>query len=299
MKETTLHYRESLDEATKHFDPVHKPDLHALYLTRAARLHQLSTDHESESYLQLVANVVQTQANLVASMGSSTEHVHNISVDGHLDAISIAHQGEWCRYLDLLLTHLKNTSPESLQPHLASLTSMSQEKRVEAGVLLAQGNFDQVAPAIAPFIWAALSLEVALTARTIESPLGTGHEHHNCPVCGGLPVASLIHTGTRQGLRYLHCSLCESEWHMVRAKCTNCDHSEKLDYFSFETTDAAVRAESCGDCHSYLKVISHVQDPAAEVVADDIATLALDAAVTAQGYGRTGLNPFALPSADS
>lgn len=299
MSETTLHYRQSLDEDTKHFDPILKPALHELYTARAARLRLLSAEHELNSYLQLAADISQAQSTLLDLESTSVETGNLTLANGQLDVIAIARKGDWRRYLDALLSQIEGSVPESARPHLDTLKAMSPEKRVEASVLLLQGNFNLVEAALAPLIWAALSLGIAKTARTIESPLATGHEHHNCPVCGGAPVASLIHTGTRQGSRYLHCSLCESEWHMVRAKCTNCDNSEKLDYFSFDSTDAAIRAESCGNCHSYLKVISHVQDPAAEIVADDLATLALDAAVTAEGYGRTGLNPFALPTADS
>ncbi|WP_238587493.1 formate dehydrogenase accessory protein FdhE domain-containing protein [Cupriavidus sp. IDO] len=50
-----------------------------------------------------------------------------------------------------------------------------------------------------------------------------------------------------------------------------------------------------GVCHGYLKVISLERDPQAEAVADDLATLTLDDAVTAEGYQRTRFNPFALP----
>ncbi|SCU88269.1 hypothetical protein CNECB9_4820031 [Cupriavidus necator] len=50
----------------------------------------------------------------------------------------------------------------------------------------------------------------------------------------------------------------------------------ELNYLSFDTPEATVRAGSCGVCHGYLKVISLERDPQAEAVADDLATLALD-----------------------
>ncbi|CAG9185533.1 Protein FdhE [Cupriavidus laharis] len=64
---------------------------------------------------------------------------------------------------------------------------------------------------------------------------------------------------------------------------------------NFDTAEATVRAEGCGVCHGYLKVVSLERDPQAEAVADDLATLTLDDAVTVEGYQRTGFNPFALP----
>lgn len=36
-------------------------------------------------------------------------------------------------------------------------------------------------------------------------------------------------------------------------------------------------------------------EPALDMVADDLATLSLDDAVGQDGFQRTGLNPFALP----
>ena len=71
-----------------------------------------------------------------------------------------------------------------------------------------------------------------------------------------MPVSGVIQIGTTQGLRYLHCGLCETEWHVVRIKCTNCEQTRDLNYWSLESEQAAVKAESCGDCGSYLKILS-------------------------------------------
>jgi formate dehydrogenase accessory protein FdhE len=49
------------------------------------------------------------------------------------------------------------------------------------------------------------------------------------------PVASIVHQGNEAGLRYLHCSLCESEWHLVRAKCSNCEATRDIGYWSLQT----------------------------------------------------------------
>lgn len=92
-----------------------------------------------------------------------------------------------------------------------------------------------------------------------------------------MPVASVIHMGTTNGLRYLHCNLCESEWHVVRVKCTNCEQTRDLNYWSLDSENAAVKAESCGDCGTYLKMVYQEKDPKVEPVADDLATLVLDA----------------------
>ncbi len=262
------------EASTRHFDPILRPELHELYTARAARLRELAQGHELEAYLQLAADIAQAQAQVSEQAQSDADAV---------DPVAIARQGAWTAHLDALLEQLAPSASPAISPHLDALRAMSTQARREAGLALAQNQFDAVSQALAPFLWAALSLEVALAARALPLPANSKEESASCPVCGGAPVASLIHKGTRQ------------EWHMVRAKCTNCADAGDLDYLSFETTEAVVRAESCGHCHSYLKVISQERDAAAESVADDLASLVLDDAATEEGYGRTGLNPFALP----
>lgn len=286
MKEVPISRSVPSEESTRHFDPILQPELHEIYTARAARLHELAQGHELQAYLLLAATIAQAQATV-----SQQSHSDATAVD----PVEIARQGTWETHVDALLAQLAPDASAAISPHLDALRAMSSQARLDAGLALAQNQFDAVSPALAPFLWAALSLEVALAARAMTLPIINDEESASCPVCGSAPVASLIHKGSRQGLRYLHCSLCECDWHMVRAKCTNCADAGDLDYLSFDTTEAIVRAESCGHCHSYLKVISQERDPNAEAVADDLATLVLDDAATEEGYGRTGLNPFALP----
>lgn len=274
------------DDASLHFRSLILPDLGALYGRRAARLRALAEGHYLADYLNLAALVAEAQAALLPEANASSD-----SADPRI----VAQGGRWIPLLDGLIERLAPTAPAPVAPHLAALRDLPADARLSAALALAEGRFDAVPAAIAPFLWAALSLQCASTARRAALPENTSAEHASCPVCAADPVASLILTGDNGGFRYLHCALCESEWHMVRAKCTNCGGASDLDYLSLDTTDAAVRAESCGACHGYLKVISLERDPQGEAVADDLATLTLDDAVTAEGYQRTGFNPFALP----
>ncbi|WP_425340556.1 formate dehydrogenase accessory protein FdhE [Ciceribacter sichuanensis] len=47
--------------------------------------------------------------------------------------------------------------------------------------------------------------------------------------------------------------------------------------------------------HGYLKVVSLTGNRESDVVGDDLASLALDAAAEEEGYRCTGFNPLALP----
>lgn len=282
------------EESTRHFDPALRPDLSTLYATRAARLRELAEGHDLAEYLRLAADVAEGQAACLTSSASdaaASPAAGPLALDPRVEAAS----GNWPQALDQLLAHLRPRAPATVIPHVERLATLAEAERRQAALALVEGRFDAVDAAIAPLVWAGLSVSVARQARQVALPASTGQETPDCPICGTTPVASLIHSGDRQGYRYLHCALCDCEWHVVRAKCSNCGQAGKLDYLSFDTPEATVRAECCSACGSYLKVISQERDPAAEAVADDLATLLLDDAATAEGFGRSGFNPFALP----
>ena len=56
-----------------------------------------------------------------------------------------------------------------------------------------------------------------------------------------------------------------------------------------------VQAETCDVCKAYLKLIRRDKDAAADPVADDLATLALDILVDESGFSRSGPNLLLVP----
>ena len=127
-----------------------------------------------------------------------------------------------------------------------------------------------------------------------------------CPCCGSLPVASVLRMGGDEGnSRYLHCALCQTEWHMVRIKCAHCESTKGIHYQELEAMPGAaqpthtvpkgaVRAECCEECGHYLKIMAMDKDPHVDPVADDLASVALDLLVSESGVQRYGLNYFLL-----
>jgi len=63
---------------------------------------------------------------------------------------------------------------------------------------------------------------------------------------------------------------------MVRGICSNCDATQGLTYFGIEGQSGLVTAESCDECHTYLKIIKLEKAPQADPLADELAMLALD-----------------------
>lgn len=175
------------------------------------------------------------------------------------------------------------------------------------GALLAF-DYESLPSDAVPWIAAGLQVDavaaVAALGRAALRPLDVASV---CPCCGSLPVASLRRIGgLQQGLRYLVCSLCATQWHMVRVKCSHCESTAGIGYLTLSTdpdsevgkaaaTREVVKAEVCDECSSYLKLVSHEADHAADPVADDLATLALDLLTDERGYARVGPNLFIHP----
>ena len=110
-----------------------------------------------------------------------------------------------------------------------------------------------------------------------------------------MPTGSLVLGGAQAGVRYLQCSLCECQWHVVRSKCSNCDSTHALDYWCLEDEKAPIKAEGCNECQTYLKAFYQQTDHQLELVADDLASLALDAEMEEKELARSGINPLMLP----
>ncbi|MDY2948076.1 formate dehydrogenase accessory protein FdhE [Mannheimia varigena] len=270
-----------------------------LYSRRAKRLRELAQDNPFSEYLEFAANLVDIQLELLGSHPIAnyseklTAYVESTQGDKPLNSKNFQRSDEWRILLLAIIDKFKPYANDTVLSTIEWLEKASMSELETLADYLLNERYEQVSADKAVFIWSALSLYwVQLTQqlpRTTRAEIG--HKHF-CPVCNSAPVTSVIHFGEVQGLRYLHCSLCESEWHVVRSKCTNCDESGKLDYWSLDKIEAAVKAESCGDCHSYLKVLYQDKDINVEPVADDLASLFLDSEMEQKNFTRSGLNPF-------
>ena len=116
-------------------------------------------------------------------------------------------------------------------------------------------------------------------------------------MCGSAPVASVLRIGGNiAGHRYLHCSLCATEWHMVRIKCSHCESTKGVRYQGAEDAEGkigeVVQAETCTACHTYRKLVNQEKDPYAEPLADDLASLTLDLLMGDTDFSRASGNPL-------
>ncbi|EOL8946743.1 formate dehydrogenase accessory protein FdhE [Cronobacter dublinensis] len=282
--------------------PLLFPRLKNLYNRRAARLRELAENNPLGDYLRFAALIAHAQEVVLYDHPLEMDLTARIKAAAEqgkppLDIHVLPRDSHWQKLLQSLIAELK---PEMSGPALAVIENLekasAQELEAMASALFS-ADFSAVSSDKAPFIWAALSLYWAQMASLIPGKARAeyGEARQFCPVCGSIPVSSMVHIGSSQGLRYLHCNLCETEWHVVRIKCSNCEQTRALHYWSLESEQAAVKTESCGDCGTYLKILYQEKDPNVEAVADDLASLVLDARMEQEGFARSSINPFLFP----
>lgn len=289
-------------------------DTASVFADRAIRLRQLAAGHSMRDFLVFMADVVQAQHKVLGQARTLALPTQE-QVDAAAGA-GVALLGQdrwplgpaWQADLDALLEALLATQANGpVQTVLQALTQTTSDWRQQQAQTLLAGGVDGLDMAAAPLLGAALQVHYTrLVAQTRAaypgSAFGLVDDGRHCPCCGSEPVASVRRLGAEDGgTRYLHCALCESEWHMVRIKCSHCESTKGIHYEELERTgDApgptvtaakgAVRAECCDECGRYLKIMAMDKDPQVDPVADDLATVALDLLVSEDSFQRHGAN---------
>jgi FdhE protein len=283
------------------FPELRLPD-RQVFANRARRLRQLATGHPLGDYLNFIAALVeaqQTQFDRFPAMplpdadwlAQCRQHAMP-----PLTPPGWPRDPHWRTVAIQLAEALESVAPEPARPTLARLRTATDDwLEVQADGLLArdrQGLDLACAPVIGAALqtcwtWWAAALDPALIA-----PPGTPYL---CPVCGSPPVAGIVRIGVAEdGLRYLHCARCSAEWHVVRARCSYCDHADGIGYYTVEGQNESVQAEACPECRSYLKLCRMAQDAEVEPMADDLASLTLDLLMGEEGFARNGINYLML-----
>lgn len=271
-----------------------------LYQRRAKRLRDLAQNHPLADYLNFAADVVESQLSTLERNPLPEQNLSDLNAVEPLNAKTFPRDGIWREYLAEILVEIKPKVNPQIAATIEALEKAGTTELEEMANHLLSQDFNLVSSDKAVFIWSALSLYWLQLTQQIPhtSEMDSMDNLHYCPVCGSAPVASVVQIGTSQGLRYLHCALCESEWNLVRAQCTNCNEHGKLSMWSLDEELALVRAETCGDCNSYLKMLFQEKDPHVDPVADDLASIFLDVEMEEKGFARSGFNPFMFPAGE-
>ncbi|MCK6412886.1 MAG: formate dehydrogenase accessory protein FdhE [Azonexus sp.] len=299
MQDQAINFQAPTEEAA----PILLPPADTLFAERAARFATLAASNSLGDWLGFLGNLSQAQQNVLPLASTVT-----LPTPGQL-ALAREHAmppldpakrpSEWRTVLRQLLAEIAVTTeplPVNIAQALAALQSADDTRLEALAEQLPNGEPAGADAALLPFIAAALQVVYTRQASLLDTATLQKLEHHNiCPCCGSPAVASIVRLGsTINNLRYLHCSLCNSEWNVSRAVCIECGSEKDVVLQelagSGEQKPAAVRGESCDGCKSYLKIVYQEKDPLVDPVADDLATLALDVLLDEAGYQRAGPN---------
>lgn len=198
----------------------------------------------------------------------------------------------WRDVLHRIASDLRLLSPAETRIVLDGLLVASDDCLEALADTLLHGELSADNIPSLPFVAAALQVVYTRLASQLDvAQLQNLDAHSVCPCCGSPAVASVVRLGSAiNNLRYLHCSLCNSEWNVPRAVCTACDTDKSVALQELAGSKGSVRAETCDSCHSYLKIVYQDKDPQVDPIADDLASLALDMLVDEAGYERAGPN---------
>lgn len=276
------------------------PDPAALFARRAARFRTLAAGSNLAPYLDFLAQL----ANVQATIGKTPSESRPTGAE---DRKRAAHHGmppldrtgfvagpDIQETLEQLLASAQEIEmPPEASIALARVAGADLEGRAEmiAGVLSDAIPFEAIAEH--GFVAAAMQVHFARLAASLDAaslqPVGDGV----CPACGGAPSASLV-VGWRNadGTRFCSCALCGALWNYVRAKCTLCGSAEDISLREVSGGDGTVKAEVCGACRGYVKVLYQQRNPELDPIADDVASLGLDLLMREAGFRRGAVNPF-------
>ena len=296
------------------------PARSTVFAERAMRLRQLASGHAMGDFLQFMAELADAQQRALLGFPAvplpDGEALMNASRLG-MPPLPVAHwqrDPAWQQALRTMAAEVLPKAPEAGREVLQDLAQADGDWLEQQAERLLHGVMQGLDMAAAPIIAAALQVYWTHLVCAVQeqgapaglaAPFGRIDDATVCPCCGSRPTASIVKAGAeRGGQRYLHCSLCSTQWHMVRIKCTHCESTKGLAYEAMAPADATeddkqgrepvVQAETCSECGHYLKIVHGERDPMVEPVADDLATLTLDLLVAETGLQRHGVNLLLL-----
>jgi FdhE protein len=301
---------ETLAEAS--IPRIRLPDREMVFARRAARLRNLAPSSALGDYLRFLAVLVEAQQAAVTHVSVPMPTAAHIGSSGEhgmppIHAATWPRAAQWRETLEFLCAALGAHAgfPAGVNDSISTIRRATPAWLEAQATSILEARNEAIDIPVAPLVMAALQVHwVALAARFVAGEVKPLDVPGVCPLCGTLPVASMVCAlPPYQGYRYLHCALCATEWHMVRVQCSQCGavgkniayHSVEgvvADKSSSEQGGAAVRAETCEQCHAYRKILYQEKDTGVEPVADDVASVTLDLLLGEGGYHRASGNPL-------
>ncbi|WP_201313053.1 formate dehydrogenase accessory protein FdhE [Dyella sp. EPa41] len=287
----------------KAVEPILLPDPARRFAATAQRLAQLADGHPMEAWLRFMAELSRAQhavATTLAPTASLDQAFVAQAVDARLPPLAAdGHERDpsWREGLAGLLDHIGRCElPPEARGAIDQLRGSDEAALERLADQFLRGGLSASDAAAAVYVAAALQVYFTGSAARLDAAdLRLLEERGLCPCCGSPSVDGLVTaTGTTPGTRFLYCSLCSTAWNHVRAVCITCGGTRRLSLQGIDGDPGLIKAEACGDCHTYAKLLYQVKDTKVDPYADDLASLGLDILVAEAGYARHAPNPFLL-----
>ncbi|KAB2658202.1 formate dehydrogenase accessory protein FdhE [Brucella tritici] len=277
---------------------VQLPDPGVLFAERAGRLRLLGSVSPLKPYLEFIADLSEAQSDIAAGLGPATvaqgdERGREFGMPAidRADAIS---QAALNTVFDRLFERARNIAkPQDAADALERVATANAGERRRMIEALFAGVLPPEAIAEHIYIWAGLQLHFTRLASALDpkslKPVADGV----CPTCGSIPSSSMV-VGWHgaHGARFCSCSICNTLWHYVRVKCVCCGSTKGIGYKEVEEGGGIIKAETCDECQSWVKIIYQQLSADADPMADDIASLGLDILMRETPYRRRGFSPL-------
>lgn len=309
------------------------PQRSTLFAERAMRLRQLASGHAMGDFLSFMADLALAQQSALEHFPTVTLPDRAALDQAGLRGVPPIPASDWPRdpaWHATLRAIVADVMPKTQSPAREVLVRLQEadaaylERQADClltGVMLGLdlGSSPLVAAALQTY-WVHLVQGVDRLHTAESQPFGRIDDESVCPCCGSLPTVSVTRgAGESLGQRYLVCSLCSTQWNMVRIKCSHCSSTQGLAYQALDAAEgdrtlgldevqaetgsraaqAAIQAETCDACGHYLKILHTDRDAMVEPVADDLASLTLDLLVADAGLRRHGVNLMLLFGEDA
>lgn len=278
------------------------PDPSTLFQTRSERFQHLSARHQLSPYLRFLSGISLCQHQLQDGLPDADLPSEDDRKRARDHAMPPLDRGRFTAdaAFDATLKRLLQLAsgidmPDAARVALTRFTEADPATCIAMARAVLADEIPVEAMADHVFMAAALQVHYARVASRLDAkklvPVGDGA----CPCCGGAPVASMVVGWPgAHGSRFCTCSLCATQWHYVRIKCTLCSSTKGISYREIEGGDGTIWAETCESCHGYVKILHQHKNPDLDPVADDVASLGLDLLLREGDYRRGSFNPFLL-----
>lgn len=278
------------------------PDPASVFLRRSERFAELAPGHQIEPYLVLLSQITRAQHAVQATMpapampsGKQLQLAHDNIMPPISTALMQLDEAADQTFDSLL----KQLATEDLAP-TARLTLEFAERATpaERRAMMRAVVLDEVPnDAVAEHVLAAAAVQLVFTRLAARLDVASLQRVADgaCPSCGGAPSASaIVGWNGAHGTRFCTCSICATQWNVVRIRCLVCGSESGIAYHSIEGGTETIMGETCESCSSYVKMLHQHKEAGLDPLADDVASLALDLTLAKEGWQRASVNPFLM-----